>query len=139
MIYHSVRTPDDGLDEGLVSGSFRDLRAAVLEAIRLCEKGARLKTFDVIVVTGISGQAVGFPLALALGKEIAVLRKDDDTSCHGSPGELIGGRKTVKGKKCLFVDDFVSMGRTRTRVREAVEQYGGRLVAQCTNDGYETL
>lgn len=136
MIYHSVRT-DEPTDE-FISGSFRDLRAAVLHAVRLCETANRLKSFDLIAVTGISGQAVGFPLALALGKEIVVLRKADDSSCHGIPGELIGGRR-CKGKRVLFVDDFVSMGRTRTRVREAVEQHGGKLVAQCTNDGYETL
>jgi adenine/guanine phosphoribosyltransferase-like PRPP-binding protein len=137
MIYHSVRTDGDGLGNDFVSGSFRDLGAAVLKAVRLCEERG-LKKFDTIVVQGTSGMAIGFPLAVALGKDIAVLRKEDDHSCHGSAGELIG-RKQVSGKKCLFVDDFVSMGRTRTRVREAVERAGGRLVAQCTNDGYETL
>lgn len=136
MIYHTAQPAAPG--EGFVSGSFRDLRPAVLKAVRLCEDDERLKRFDVIVVTGISGQAVGFPLALALDKEIVVLRKNDDKSCHGTAGELIGGRN-VKGKRCLFVDDFVSMGRTRTRVREAIERHGGKLVAQCTNDGYETL
>lgn len=136
MVYHSTTLPTP--EEGFVSGSFSDLREAVLKAVRLCETDDRLKKFDIIAVTGISGQAVGFPLALALGKEIVVLRKNDDRSCHGEAGELIGARR-VNGKRVLFVDDFVSMGRTRTRVREAIEENGGKLVAQCTNDGYETL
>ena len=133
MIYHTTREAMDF--EGFVSGSFRDLKAAVLQAVRLCEdNGCK---FDLIAVQGTSGMAVGFPLSVALDKEIVVLRKSDE-NCHGSGGELIGGRR-VKGKRVLFVDDFVSMGRTRTRVREAVERHGGRMVAQVTNDGYETL
>lgn len=71
--------------------------------------------FDTIVGTGFSGGIVIPTLALALGKSFVLIRKEDDDSHHGG-GRLLGRL----GERWLFVDDFVSSGRTRARVIEKV-------------------
>lgn len=71
--------------------------------------------FDTIVGTGFSGGVVIPALALALGKNYVLIRKEGDDSHHGG-GRLIG----TLGERWLFVDDFVSSGATRDRVKEKV-------------------
>ena len=126
MVYH---TTEYNLGGTGTWGTFDDLKPAVTRAIREVED--RADEFDVIAVQGVSGMSVGFPLACAIGKPIVVVRKDfeiENGNSH-SYDRLIGVR-SLKGKRCLFVDDFVSMGGTRARVRQAVEADGGKLVAQ---------
>jgi len=120
MIYHTVEIQTGGF----TSGTFRDLEPAVRRAVRRCEGR---KGFNMIAVQGVSGMAVGFPLAVKLGIPIVVVRKPGEDSHSGN--DAITG-EPVKGKRCLFVDDFVSMGHTRARVRRAVEQGGGKLTAE---------
>lgn len=72
--------------------------------------------FDTIVGTGFSGGVVIPALAMALGKNYVLIRKDTDDSHHGA-GRMLG----TLGKRWLFVDDFVSSGSTRTRVLERIE------------------
>lgn len=67
--------------------------------------------FDTIVGTGFSGGIVIPALALAMDKQFLLIRKDGDDSHHGA-GRLVG----QLGERWIFVDDFVSTGRTRTRV-----------------------
>jgi adenine/guanine phosphoribosyltransferase-like PRPP-binding protein len=78
----------------------------------------------------VSGQCVGFPLALRLKVPIAVLRKQGE-DCHALQGTLIN-RQAVTGKRVLFVDDFIATGETRDRCREAVATAGGELVGSFT-------
>lgn len=66
--------------------------------------------FDTIVGTGFSGGIVIPALALAMDKQFLLIRKDGDDSHHR--GSLVG----QLGERWIFVDDFVSSGRTRTRV-----------------------
>lgn len=67
--------------------------------------------FDTIVGTGFSGGIVIPALALAMGKQFLLIRKETDDSHHGK-GRLVGSL----GSRWIFVDDFVSSGRTRDRV-----------------------
>ena len=130
MIYH---TSDDGppaYSEGTAVGSFRDLDAAVLRAVRRIERFTGPK-FDMIVVQGVSGMSLGFPLALKLGMDIVVVRKDGDENHCGKERIITGS--SVTGKKLLFVDDFISGGTTRQRVRTAVEAEGGKVVGEYTS------
>ena len=120
MIYHTCEMQP----EGFTAGTFRDLEPAVHRAVRACEGRPG---FNMIAVQGVSGMAIGFPLAVKLGVPIVVVRKPDEDS-HSDAGTITG--ESVKGKRCLFVDDFVSMGRTRQRVRLAVERAGGKLTAE---------
>jgi adenine/guanine phosphoribosyltransferase-like PRPP-binding protein len=122
-------------EHGSQSGSFRDLADTVSDALLALRSHA--DEFDAIVVTGVSGAVVGSPVALALDKELLVLRKPND-DCHGNPGALLGGdpcekyayRRNLNDKRVLFLDDFVSGGTTRERCRNAVEEKGGKIVTQ---------
>jgi adenine/guanine phosphoribosyltransferase-like PRPP-binding protein len=122
MIYHSVTYSAD-----TTAGTFRDLREAVLRAIRTVEP--HVEEFDTIAVQGVSGMSIGFPLALALGKEIVVVRKQHELDGASHSSSLVAGGH-VGGKRCLFVDDFVSMGDTRNRVTKAIEAKGGKVTRQ---------
>jgi orotate phosphoribosyltransferase len=73
--------------------------------------------FDTLVGTGFSGGIVIPALALAMGKKFVLIRKETDDSHHGK-GRLLG----ELGNKWIFVDDFVSSGRTRQRVIDKVEE-----------------
>jgi adenine/guanine phosphoribosyltransferase-like PRPP-binding protein len=86
--------------------------------------------FDVLIVQGVSGQAVGFPVALRLRVPLVVLRKNNE-DCHSTPGEMIN-RSVVRGARVLFLDDFISSGSTRDRCLRAVRESGGQLVGSCT-------
>jgi orotate phosphoribosyltransferase len=76
--------------------------------------------FDTLVGTGFSGGIVIPALALAMGKKFVLIRKETDDSHHGK-GRLLG----ELGNKWIFVDDFVSSGRTRQRVIDKVEEVDG--------------
>ena len=67
--------------------------------------------FDTLVGTGFSGGVVIPALALSLGKKFVLIRKEGDDSHHGG-GRLVG----ELGERWIFVDDFVSSGKTRERV-----------------------
>ena len=73
--------------------------------------------FDTLVGTGFSGGIVIPSLALALGKSFVLIRKETDDSHHGK-GRLLG----QLGRKWIFVDDFVSSGRTRRRVIDKINE-----------------
>ena len=127
MIYHTTDSTI-AYEPGSSYGTFRDLSSAVLRAVRTVEE--RVDEFDIIAVQGASGMSIGFPLALAIGKDIVVVRKPgEDNHCHNEP--ITGS--DVRGRRVLFVDDFVSGGTTRSRVRGAVERAGGRVVAEYTS------
>jgi hypothetical protein len=118
MLYHThPGCRDSGADH---HGCFGDLAETVkmaVEALRAC-----VDHFDSIVVTGVSGIVVGAPVALALGKPLVVVRKDEDTDNHGSwkgrEGRVLGLRDL--GTRACFIDDLVSSGSTRAKVQKAI-------------------
>lgn len=124
MIYHGSSSTYSGHN-----AHFIDLEDAVIETTRVLEK--HLDKFDSIVVQGVSGMAVGFPVALRLGKPILVARKTDEQS-HSCGGELVNAGQA--GKRVLFLDDFVSGGATKRRCAEAVRRFakGARITKQYT-------
>ena len=73
--------------------------------------------FDTLVGTGFSGGVVIPALALAMGKKFILIRKDTDDSHHGK-GRLLG----ELGERWIFVDDFISSGKTRLRVIEKIQE-----------------
>ena len=72
--------------------------------------------FDTLVGTGFSGGIVIPALALTLGKRFVLIRKDTDDSHHR--GRIVG----ELGKQWIFVDDFISSGKTRRRVMDKVAE-----------------
>lgn len=87
------------------------------EVIEVAQKRLARVNFDTMVGTGFSGGIVIPSLALAMGKKFVLIRKETDDSHHGK-GRLLG----QLGERWIFVDDFISSGRTRKRVIEKVEQ-----------------
>jgi len=125
VIYHGEKAIPYG------RGSFCDLGEHVLQAIRSFEKRPDiLKAKPVLVGTGISGASLVFPVALALGLDCAILRKESESS-HGEAGSFEG--VLLCGRKCVFVDDFVSGGLTKTRVSLAVKRDKGTMPWQYTS------
>lgn len=70
--------------------------------------------YDTMIGRGTSGLLVIPLLARALNKHFAIVRKPNDASHKETDIE-----GTI-GDRWIFVDDFVSSGSTRDRVREAV-------------------
>ncbi|HEU0252829.1 MAG TPA: phosphoribosyltransferase [Pyrinomonadaceae bacterium] len=72
--------------------------------------------YDTMIGRGTSGLLVVPLLARALDKHFAIVRKPNDASHKECDIEgTIGG-------KWIFVDDFISTGETRQRVRDAVQE-----------------
>lgn len=86
---------------------------------------ARIK-FDTLVGTGFSGAVVVPALALAMDKKFVLVRKENDDSHHGR-GRLLG----ELGERWLFVDDFISSGRTRAYVIRKIERATDREDTRC--------
>jgi adenine/guanine phosphoribosyltransferase-like PRPP-binding protein len=77
--------------------------------------------FDTIVCTGVSGVLFASPLALLMGKNLVVVRKQRDAS-HSS-NKIEANCKPKEVGKWLFVDDLVDSGATRTRVIKAIDKW----------------
>jgi orotate phosphoribosyltransferase-like protein len=80
--------------------------------------------FSHIVVSGISGQSVGWPVFYKTGIDICVVRKPEEKS-HGS---LIHGRGELK--KYVIIDDIISSGDTVNRIIGSID---GRYTEECGN------
>jgi len=87
------------------------------EVIEAAQENLADVDFDTLVGTGFSGSIVIPALALAMGKNFVLIRKETDDSHHGK-GRLVG----KLGERWIFVDDFVSSGRTRKRVIQKVQE-----------------
>jgi len=97
---------------------------AVAQAVAIIN-GSGIK-FDSFVVRGTSGIVFGAKLAHVMDKNLVVVRKPDDSN-HGG-GSVVGHTP----ERFIFVDDFVSTGRTRhetlTEIRSKFPK--AKLVAQ---------
>lgn len=99
---------------GYMDNAVFDLQGVLREATSIL-KPVRHE-FDTLVGTGFSGGVIIPALALRLNRKFVLIRKETDDSHHGS-GRLLG----ELGERWIFVDDFVSSGKTRNRVIEKVE------------------
>lgn len=105
-----VRYRADYLRDFLNPQSMRD---KVAQAVKALEPQAHL--FDSIAFTGMSGTLIGPPVAMALGKEVIMVRKPDQ-STHSS--------LTVEGnygsQHYIILDDLRSSGGTEDRIVKAI-------------------
>jgi adenine/guanine phosphoribosyltransferase-like PRPP-binding protein len=85
------------------------------EVVSLAKKSLRRVDYDTIVGTGFSGGLVVPILARELGQNFVLIRKPRDNSHHS--GQMVG----QLGERWVFVDDFISSGRTRDRVKRIVK------------------
>ena len=94
---------------------------------------------DAFVGTGLSGTMAVPLVAHALGKRMAIIRKEDDNtsnnhSCNRVEGNMEGGDRWV------FLDDLIASGATFARVHATVERYGDGMFefagASLYHDGF---
>lgn len=95
-----------------------DLNQVVANVITEIQDRIPSDSYDSIVVTGISGVMVGAPVSLALRKPLVVVRKETDDSHHGAG--IVEGYAAI-GDRYLFLDDFISTGKTRTYVQTKID------------------
>lgn len=88
--------------------------------LRRAKKDLADVDFDTLVGTGFSSGVVIPALAIRMKKKFVLIRKDNDDSHHGS-GRFLG----EMGDRWIFVDDFISTGRTRERVIKKVNDWRG--------------
>jgi len=107
-----------------------DQHELIAEAEETAAECEDFRNVDTLIGTGLSG-AVAVPLlAYALDKTFALVRRDSNESTHD--GGMVRGNI---GATWAFVDDFVSSGETRDRVREEVDQLLARKNALSTYVG----
>jgi adenine/guanine phosphoribosyltransferase-like PRPP-binding protein len=73
--------------------------------------------YDTIAFSGYSGALIAPYLALSLGKDLVLVRKDSD-KCVSS--YKVEGNRAIK--KYIIVDDLVSSGRTANRIYEKIKE-----------------
>jgi orotate phosphoribosyltransferase-like protein len=94
--------------------AFRDMDGVVNKARETLEN----VDYDTMVGTGLSGSLVIPVLAREFGKYFAIVRKGEQRhSTIEVEGQI--------GHKWIFVDDFISSGDTRNRVKNAVRGVTG--------------
>ncbi len=116
--------------------TFADLERVVRRTTR--DLRPHLDEFDAIAVTGVSGDSVGFPVALRLRKPIVSVRKESGQHHQWDGGDVAGYQGLPENARVLFLDDFVASGATRGRVERALGQLKGnpRLVGQYMYHGW---
>src|SRR5258708_3313379 len=95
--------------------AFQD-QAELIRKARIALEGV---DYDTMIGTGLSGSLVIPVLAGALDKHFAIVRKEP--SQHDS-SRIVG----KIGHRWIFVDDFVSSGETRNKVKGAVSVETGK-------------
>lgn len=86
--------------------------------VQSAEKALQGIQYDTLVGTGLSG-AVAVPLlAYTLRKNFVLVRKPDDNTNHSY--RSVEG---TLGNRWVFVDDFISTGKTLKRVMETVKEF----------------
>lgn len=96
---------------GYLHRAFEDIDGIIRDA----EKALEGVDYDTMVGTGLSGSLVIPTLARALGKYWCIVRKDEQNhSNRRIEGQI--------GHKWVFVDDIIDTGKTRERVKSAMEE-----------------
>lgn len=80
-----------------------------------------------IVVQGMSGQAVGWPVGYKLGIPVAVVRKEKEKkSCHAGESPIIGDGHLTN---YIIIDDGIYSGATIDRIVKAAKK--DNSIAKC--------
>jgi orotate phosphoribosyltransferase len=85
---------------------------------------------DLIVGIGLSGVPLASRMAEELGTDLAIFHAHYDPADDRSlKGDFSGNFSTVRGKKCVIVDDVITSGSTMTGVVKRIHEEGGKPVA----------
>lgn len=97
------------------------MRAVIARLARVLPQLQAEHDFDTIVVTGKSGNAVGFALSMVTGIRVVHVRKGES-----SHGDMIEGPNGHKLTRYAFFDDCIASGATLRRVKKELANF-----AQC--------
>ncbi len=95
--------------------------SSLRESISLAEEALSHIDFDTVAFRGMSGAFLGPIIAADMHKKMILVRKPED-STH-SPLKTEGNSSA---KRYVIVDDFISSGRTRTAIVDAVYDFAPR-------------
>lgn len=107
-----------------VAGDLSDMAVVATRTTKALRE--RREEFDSIAVRGMSGALIGSIVSVRLKKPLVVVRKPGEEA-HGCGLAVNAGNV---GKRVLFLDDFVSTGRTKRAVIEVIEKLGGEVVLE---------
>ena len=110
---------DPTISSGYLNSAFspKSLPEIVNQIVKFLGRPYRRKTFDSIVVRGVSGMLVGSPVAYRMKLPLVVVRKSDGN--HS--GQSVEGYTYVKNY--VVIDDFVSSGDTINEIRAKMQGY----------------
>jgi adenine/guanine phosphoribosyltransferase-like PRPP-binding protein len=86
--------------------------------VSLAIEALKNRRFDSLAFRGLSGAVIAPPVALALHKNLIMVRKPEEPTHSDFPVE--GNRSS---KKYIIIDDFVSSGKTATSIIQAVTEF----------------
>lgn len=103
---------------GMISTLFSDV---ILEEIEM--RG--IEDIDVIVGIAMNGIPIGTMISDELDKELSIYRPP---SKEGGKGTFSSNYATMKGKKCVLVDDVLSTGQTAKSAINCLQEEGAEPV-----------
>ena len=77
--------------------------------------------FDAIVVTGLSGAGIGFPVAYKTGIPIVYVRKSK-VDTHGNDIEGMNALSLMRDLKYIILDDLIATGKTVKKVMRTMRR-----------------
>ena len=80
--------------------------------------------YDGIVVTGVSGITMGSIISHLLNKNLVIVRKPDDQSCHS----YYTVENAKKNGKYVFLDDLVDSGKTYKYVEKTLKFHKAHVI-----------
>lgn len=106
----------DNRHSGYLSPVFN--RKEVKKTIKRCRQALKTIDYDAIVVTGVSGLSVGATIAYLTGKQLIVVRKEDEQShaCFRVEG------LPVTDFKYVILDDFICSGDTVIKIAQKMKE-----------------
>lgn len=96
-----------------------DIADQVQDIVNVVKNEIGIENVDAVYFTGISGAAIGFPLAVALEKHAIILRKDCSNSHSCNDIECCPDIRFKENVRIVIVDDFIDTGNTINRLCEA--------------------
>jgi orotate phosphoribosyltransferase len=103
---------------GMISTLYSDI---ILEEMERMD----LEDVDVVIGIALNGIPIGTFVSEDLDKEFSMFRPP---TAEGGKGTLCSNYATVKGKKCVIVDDVLSTGQTAKSAIECIRDEGAEPV-----------
>lgn len=99
-----------------------ELFQATVAKTLMAAKDLKIETdFDTIACSGVSGYAMAFVLAHAMGTPVLCVRKENDGS-HYRGYRASGLEGNFAARRYLIVDDFISSGNTVNYIIKTINQ-----------------